>query len=263
MDIKKPATAPLLKTKYIGRHYIFLESVDSTSTYLAGMDPEIAVHGTVVAADHQTAGRGRMQNTWHSPPGLNLYFSVLLRPDIVPAKTPQLALVTAVALVTALKNYFPELHPGIKWPNDILVHDRKLAGILCEMQVEGDKIHHVIIGAGLNVNSRSETYPPELRGNAISLLDATGKISSREKLISGMLAELERCYELWLEQGLSPFLAVIDDNSAIRDREITVIAQHKEITGIARGLSGDGYLKLETPEGISEFPAGEVHVIRK
>jgi BirA family biotin operon repressor/biotin-[acetyl-CoA-carboxylase] ligase len=213
-----------------------------------------------VAADRQTAGRGRMQNTWHSPAGLNLYFSVLLRPEIVPAKIPQLALVTAVGLITALKNNFPDLNPRIKWPNDILVQDRKLAGILCEMQMEADKIHHVIIGAGINVNSRSGTYPPDLRGQAISLLDATGLTSSREKLIADILTELERCYELWLEQGLTPFLAMIDENSAIRDREITVVMQNKEISGIARGLSDDGYLKLETPEGILKFPAGEVHL---
>ncbi len=263
MNINKLEAAPLLKTKYIGKHYVFLESVDSTSTYLAAMDPEAAVHGTVVTADAQTAGRGRMQNTWHSPAGLNLYFSVLLRPAIVPAKIPQLALVTAVALVTALKNNYPDLHTGVKWPNDILVQDRKLAGILCEMKVEGDKIHHVIIGAGININSRSETYPPELRGRAISLLDATGKVSSREDLLSGILTELERCYELWLERGLSPFLAIIDDNSAISGREITVVTQNKEITGIARGLSDDGYLRLETPDGILQFPAGEVHLIRK
>jgi BirA family biotin operon repressor/biotin-[acetyl-CoA-carboxylase] ligase len=263
MNINKLEPESLLKTKYIGKHYVFLESVDSTSTYLAAMDPEAAVHGTVVTADAQTAGRGRMQNTWHSPAGLNLYFSVLLKPDIVPAKTPQLALVTAVALMTALKSNFPDLHPGVKWPNDILVQDRKLAGILCEMRIEADKIHHVIIGAGINVNSRSETYPPELRGRAISLLDATGKKSSREQLIADILTELEKCYELWLEKGLPPFIEIIEGNSAINDREITVVTQNKEITGIARGLSDDGYLRLETPDGILQFPAGEVHLIRK
>jgi len=251
---------PLLKTKCIGKSYVYLETVDSTSTYLAAMDPAIAVHGTVVAADRQTAGRGRMQNIWHSPAGLNLYFSVLLRPDIVPAKTPQLALVTAVALITALKNNFPDLHPRVKWPNDILVQDKKLAGILCEMRVEADKINHVIIGSGINVNSRSEIYPRELRNRAISLLDATGKISSRETLMADVLMEMEKCYGLWLKQGLPPFLEIIEENSAISDREITVVTQSKEITGIARGLSDDGYLKLETPEGIMEFPAGEVHL---
>ncbi len=260
MSINNLDAESLLETKFIGKCYVFLETVDSTSTYLAAMDPATAVHGTVVAADRQTAGRGRMQNTWHSPAGLNLYFSVLLRPDLVPEKTPQLALVTAVALMTALKNNFPALQPRIKWPNDILVQDRKLAGILCEMRVEADKIHHVIIGAGINVNSRSETYPPELRGRAISLLDATGRKSSREKLIADILMELEKCYELWLEQGLPPFISIIEENSAISDREITVVTQDKKITGIARGLSDDGYLRLETPEGILEFPAGEVHL---
>ncbi len=163
--------------------------------------------------------------------------------------------------MTALKNRFPDLTPGVKWPNDILVKDRKLAGILCEMRLEADKIQHVIIGAGINVNSRSETYPTELRDRAISLLDATGTVSDREQLIADMLMELENCYELWLEQGLSPFISLIEENSALRNREITVATQNKEITGIARGLSDEGYLMLETPEGILQFTAGEVHLI--
>lgn len=255
--------AALTRTRFMGRNYIYLESVDSTNSYLARMGPAEAVHGTVVAADHQTAGRGRMQNRWHSPAGLNLYFSALLRPDIPPAKIPQLALVAAVALMSALKYNFPGLYPQIKWPNDILVRGRKLAGILCEMRTEADKVCHVIIGAGINVNSRSETYPPELRDTAISLLESTGKVSDREKLIADILMELERYYELWLEQGLSPLIPIIEENSAIRDQEVTVVMQDKETAGIARGLSDAGCLRLQTPEGILQFPAGEVHLIRK
>ncbi len=115
---------------------------------------------------------------------------------------------------------------------------------------------------GINGNSRSETYPPELKDKAISLLDATGKVSSREKLIADILTELEKSYELWLEQGLPSFIAMIEKNSAISNREITVVTQSKEITGIARGLSDEGYLRLETSEGILQFPAGEVHLKR-
>lgn len=251
---------PLLKTKYMGKSYIYRDSVDSTSTVLSARHPAQAVHGTVVVADRQTAGRGRMQRTWYSPAGANLYFSVLLRPDILPVKTPQLALVTAAAFMRVLEHQFPDLCPTVKWPNDILVHGRKLAGILCEMQAEADAVHHVIIGVGVNVNSRCRRYTAELRDSAISLLDATGKISSRQELIAAILIELEKGYELWLKKGLTPFIPFIEENSAIRDRNVTVVMSNREITGTARGLSDDGYLILETEDGTVEIHSGEVHV---
>lgn len=260
VPIMSSGISPLLETKFMGKKHVYLESVDSTSTFLANMHPGDAIHGTVVIADRQTAGRGRMRRSWYSPPGTNLYFSLLLSPDTAPAKAPQLALITAVALIKILKNKFPGLLPTVKWPNDILLHGRKLAGILCEMQTRGDRACQVIIGVGVNVNGRSETYDDNLRDNAISLLDATGRVSSRQELIADILTELEACYELWMESGLEPFIAFLDKNSAIRDRRITVFMQSREITGIARGLSHDGRLQLETPGGTLLLSSGEVHV---
>ncbi len=259
----KLEVSPLLKSKFIGKSYFYLESVDSTSSYLAAMDPHEAVHGAVVAADRQTAGRGRMENTWCSPPGTNLYFSILLRPEIVPLKAPQLALVTSAALIRVFKQKYPGLHPAVKWPNDILVQGRKLAGILCEMQTEEDRVSRVIIGIGINVNSKSESYPLELRECAISIRDATGATSSRQVLIAYVLTELEKCYELWLQQGLSPFIKFLENNSATRDREIIAVIQNREVSGIDRGISDEGYLMLETSDGLIQVPAGEVHLKKK
>jgi len=259
----KLEVSPLLKSKCIGKSYVYLESVDSTSSYLAAMEPDEAVHGAVVAADRQTAGRGRMQNTWYSPPGTNLYFSILLRPDIVPLKAPHLALVTAAALVKVFKQKYPGLHPTVKWPNDILVQGRKLAGILCEMQSDEDRVRRVIIGIGINVNGKSESYPLELRERSISLRDATGATSSRQDLIASILTEFEKCYELWLQQGLSPFMKILENNSAIKDSEIIAVMQNREVSGIARGISDEGYLILETPDGLIQLPAGEVHLKKR
>ena len=251
---------PFLKTKYIGKRYVYLDAVDSTSTHLAAMNPAEAVHGTVVAADRQTAGRGRMQRTWYSPPETNLYFSVLLIPDIVPAKAPQLALVTAAVLLHVLKDNFPGLDPHVKWPNDILLKGRKLAGILCEMRVEAERVRHVIIGIGINVNGKGESYPPELRDSAISLRDATGKKSRRQELMAAILSEMEKRYELWLDKGLLPFIEFLEENSAIKDHDIIVVLQNREISGIARRISDDGDLIIETPNGMVQLPAGEVHM---
>ncbi|UCH80129.1 MAG: biotin--[acetyl-CoA-carboxylase] ligase [Nitrospiraceae bacterium] len=259
----KLEVSQLLKSKFMGKSYVYLESVDSTSSYLASMDNDKAVHGAVVAADRQTAGRGRMQNTWYSPPGTNLYFSVLLQPEIVPQKAPLLALVTAAALMKVFKQKYPGLHPEVKWPNDILVQGRKLAGILCEMQTEEDKVSRVIIGIGINVNGKSESYPFELRERAISLRDATGATSSRQVLIASILTEFEKCYELWLQQGLSPFKKILENNSATRDSEIIAVMNNREVRGIARGISDEGYLMIETSDGLVQLPAGEVHIKKK
>lgn len=251
---------PFLKTISVGRRYKYFKTIDSTNTYLASLYPSQAVHGMVVAADRQTAGRGRMQRSWHSPAGENLYFSILLRPEIVPTKVPQLALVTVAALLKVLISRFPDLSPKVKWPNDILVQGRKLAGILCEMRSEMGAGCSVIIGIGINVNSRHAKYPAELRDSVISLLDATGKIANRQKLVVHILAQLETCYEIWLKEGLQPFIDFLEDNSALKNQEITVVIGDREITGTVRGLSGNGALKLETPDGILQISSGEVHL---
>jgi BirA family biotin operon repressor/biotin-[acetyl-CoA-carboxylase] ligase len=158
---------------------------------------------------------------------------------------------------------YPGLHPAVKWPNDILVQGRKLVGILCEMQTEEDRVSRVIIGIGINVNSQSESYPLELRERVISLRDATGETSSRQVLIVSILAEFEKCYELWLLQGLSPFMKILENNSATRDCEIIAVMQNREVSGIARGISDEGYLMLETPDGLIQLPAGEVHLKKR
>jgi BirA family biotin operon repressor/biotin-[acetyl-CoA-carboxylase] ligase len=131
------------------------------------------------------------------------------------------------------------------------------------MKSEEDRVRRVIIGIGINVNSKSESYPLELRKRAISLRDATGATSSRQDLIASILTELEKCYELWLQQGLSPFMEILENNSAIRDCEIIAVTQNREVSGIARGLSDEGYLMLETPDGLIKLPAGEVHLKKR
>jgi len=143
---------PLLTTRMIGRHYVFLESVDSTNRQAALQAESGAPEGTVVVADGQTVGRGRMGRAWVSPAGLNAYLSILLMPRVEPARVSTLPLVAGLAVALAIERIAPGLRPLVKWPNDILINGRKACGILCELEAETDRIRRVVCGIGVNLN---------------------------------------------------------------------------------------------------------------
>ncbi|HWS15327.1 MAG TPA: biotin--[acetyl-CoA-carboxylase] ligase, partial [Candidatus Methylomirabilis sp.] len=143
-----------------------LAVTDSTNRVAMEMAEHGAKHGTVVVADAQTAGRGRMGRRWESPPGKNLYVSMLLRPPVPTVEAPQLSLVTGVALADAVEAM--GVSASLKWPNDLYLGERKAAGILAEMASDPDGVRHVVIGVGLNVNMEEADFPPVLRGRATS-----------------------------------------------------------------------------------------------
>jgi BirA family biotin operon repressor/biotin-[acetyl-CoA-carboxylase] ligase len=145
----------------------WLARVDSTQQVARDLARAGAAEGTAVVAEEQTAGRGRLGRPWHSPPGENLYCSVVLRPPLAPGEVPQIALVAGIAVAAAVEEVTGR-RPAIKWPNDVLLDGKKVAGILTEMESEIDRVHHVIAGIGVNLNTRR--FPRELRDKASSLL---------------------------------------------------------------------------------------------
>ena len=151
-----------LMTKRLGQHIHYEESVDSTQKIALRLSLDGAPEGTVVIAEEQTAGRGRLARPWHSPKYTGVWMSVILRPNLLPQKAPQLTLIVAVAVVQAIEE-LTTLHPQIKWPNDLLVNGKKITGILTELQAESDRINSVIIGIGMNANQEEESYPEDLR----------------------------------------------------------------------------------------------------
>ena len=195
-----------LKTRKIGKHYSFKEEISSTNSFLSDLPLSDCHDGMAMVADKQTAGRGRMQRSWFSPSKTNLQFSVLLQPKKNLWDIPQLALVAAVSVVDALKRVVPDVDAGIKWPNDILVGGKKLAGILCEMQAEADIIHKVILGIGINVNTEKKQFPSSISKIATSLQIETGETINRSLLIAELLNSLDHQYRRWLKDGLEPFL---------------------------------------------------------
>jgi BirA family biotin operon repressor/biotin-[acetyl-CoA-carboxylase] ligase len=177
------------------------ETVDSTQIVLAGLANAGAEEGTVVTARHQTAGRGRRGRWWWDAPGASLLLSVLLRPPVVVAQAPQISLVAGLAVAEALTD--AALVPArIRWPNDVLIDRRKVAGVLPEAGAGADgRVAHVLLGIGINVDQRE--FPAQLRDAATSLRLATGASPDRDRLLAAVLDALERRYDEWLDRGFA------------------------------------------------------------
>jgi len=235
---------------------VFTE-LDSTSLYLKRKARAGAPHGLVAVAETQTAGSGRRGRRWHSPAGLNLYFSVLLRPDMGFAEVAPFSLAVAVALKWALDPLGGELM--IKWPNDLYGRGRKLAGILAEMEPGPEGPAFVIIGIGLNVNAGRDDFPPELRGRATSLALEYGRCFDRGELLGVVLEKLARVEEIYRGQGLRGELGEsINSAFYLRGREIVVVSGKERVRGVARGIDDRGRLRLLGREGRELlFAAGE------
>lgn len=247
---------PGLTTTVIGRTYRHYHSVSSTNDAARQLAREGAPEGTVVVAEEQTGGRGRLGRGWHSPRG-GLWVSVILRPAAPPARAPEVTFVAAVACVEALRRY-PGLEIAVKWPNDLLWKGRKLGGILTEMSGEFDRINHIALGIGLNVNLEAADFPAGL-GAVTSLSAITGFSLSRAGLLQELLAVLEHWYNVWLTDGFAPVLAAWKRVHHGPGRPVRVVGIDGVCTGAAVGVDDDGALLVRTASGRTErILAGDV-----
>ena len=215
-----------LKTKAIGQNYFHHDMLSSTMDYAFQLGVEGAAEGTVVCAEGQTKGRGRMERPWTSPKGKGLYFSLILRPNLFPADAAKITLFSAVAICEAISQS-TGIKTSIKWPNDLLIQDKKVAGILTELSAEMDRVRFIVIGVGLNVNSSLKQLPP----NATSLKQASGKNLSRVVLLQDIFQRIEYWYEILNKNGFGP---VID-----RWRQLTSTLGKKITIGDVKGKAVD------------------------
>jgi BirA family biotin operon repressor/biotin-[acetyl-CoA-carboxylase] ligase len=252
---------PLLETEWLGRPFIFLDCVDSTNLRARALAREGAVEGTVVVADSQTGGRGRMHRSWVSPAGVNLYCSIVLRPPVASYRVPEIPLVAAVALHEAFSAECAGLDAAIKWPNDIVVRGRKLCGILCEMESEPDFTHFVVVGFGVNVNL--DPVPDELREIATSMVIETGRQLSRATLLASVFNRFERLYREWcLREDLGFLVPALEAHAWLKGRELRIEQFNRVLCGTEAGLSPQGHLLLRTPDGtILPVSSGEAHLL--
>jgi BirA family transcriptional regulator, biotin operon repressor / biotin---[acetyl-CoA-carboxylase] ligase len=237
-----------LKTKFLGQSIQYEETVDSTQKIAQKIAYERAPEGTIVVAEEQTLGRGRMDRKWYSPKYTGIWMSIILRPKIPLAKAPQLTLIAAVAVVQAIEE-LTELTPQIKWPNDILVNGKKMTGILTELQAEADQINSVIIGIGINVNQQREDFPEDLKLIATSIAIEQGTIISRAAIIRTVLTHLEGLYLLYLEKGFYPIKLLWEGYAISIGKELIARTLTSVIKGKALGITDDGVLKIEDETG--------------
>ena len=236
-----------LKTSFIGRNIDYQESTGSTQKIAHQLSNDDAPEGTVVVAEEQVSGRGRMDRKWHSPKYTGIWMSIILRPNILPARAPQLTLLAAVAVVQAMEEV-TGLVPEIKWPNDILINGRKVTGILTELQAEADRINSVIIGIGINVNQ--ESFPEDIEQTATSLLIEKGEAVSRTELIKSVFAQLEKLYSIYLENGFLPIKLLWESYAVSIGKTLKARTLTSVIEGRALGITDDGVLKIEDKDGV-------------
>lgn len=220
---------------------------DSTNSRAVHLAEEGAHHGTVVCADSQTGGRGRFGRRWESPPGLNLYVTLLLRPPVEPQQAPRLTLVTAVALAAAVEET-AGVPAGLKWPNDLYLKGRKAAGILAEMSADADRLRHVVIGIGLNVNAVRSDFPGELRKTATSLRLAAGRSIPRVEVLARLLVRFSERYREFLSGGLEALLPEWNRRCLLAGRRVLLRFRDTDLRGTVLRVDEEGAL-LFRPEG--------------
>ncbi|HYG68755.1 MAG TPA: biotin--[acetyl-CoA-carboxylase] ligase [Anaeromyxobacteraceae bacterium] len=251
---------PLLNTHDLGQAIHAADAVGSTNDRAKALAEEGAAHGEVVVAEAQTAGRGRRGRAWSSPPGRNVYLSVVLRPDLPPGRAPELTLVAAVAVCDALRQ--AGVDAGIKWPNDLLAGGRKIAGILTELGSDADRVSWVVVGVGVNVNARAEDFPEELRGAATSVLLERGGPAPRALFTAALLTSLERWLDLHAEEGFEPIRDAWRERSVTLGRDVRVRGDGRELVGRAEDIDAMGALLVRTADGLERVLVGDVEQVR-
>ncbi|MDX9872204.1 MAG: biotin--[acetyl-CoA-carboxylase] ligase [Clostridia bacterium] len=207
-----------------------------------------APEGTVVAAEKQLSGKGRMGRPWVSDSGVGLWFSIVLKPPIMPAQAAQLTFVSAVAVCRAVRE-FTGLDARIKWPNDILLNDKKICGILTELSAEIDRINYMVAGIGLNVNHRDADFAPEIAGKAGSLAMSAGKEFRRAEVLICVLNSFAEVYQQYLSAGFARILAEWRRLNCVLGEEVEIISARETYRGYAVDIDADGQLLVKTKAG--------------
>ena len=240
----------LLRTRVLGQRCHAFDVLDSTNTCLYALGRQGEPEGTIVLADEQTAGRGQADKVWISPPHRNLYASVLLRPLITPAQAPLLSLLAAVALVDTLRHEGAGC--GIKWPNDVLIQQRKVAGILTEMETHQDAVQFVVVGIGVNVNMTEEDMEDHLSSvaqPATSLQVSLGREIAREEMLAALMGSLEAWYQRFITQGETVLQAAWEARSLMHGRRIRARTPGATWEGTAETIDRAGRLGLRQDDG--------------
>jgi BirA family biotin operon repressor/biotin-[acetyl-CoA-carboxylase] ligase len=225
-----------------------LGTVDSTQSIAQQWIAKGAEEGALVLAEEQTGGRGRRGRAWHSPPGKGVWMSLILQPQIPLQFMPQLTLLAAVAVCRAIGK-LAQVPVGIKWPNDLLIRDKKVCGILLESKAEDERLVHVVAGIGISANLAPEDYPEHLSDIATSLLIESGRRIDRHELIGEVLLQFELLYDAYLQQGFEPIRLLWEALNVTVGRPLLIQQGNESIQAVATGIDKQGALEVRTPDG--------------
>jgi len=248
-----------LRSKWTGCEVVFYEEAGSTNVEAKMLADQGAVHGTLIVADSQSGGKGRRGRSWHSPKGSSIAMSLILKPELEPEKASMLTLVQAMAVTKALED-ISGISPQIKWPNDILVNEKKVCGILTEMNLDKTKISSIIIGCGINVNQ--DDFQEDIADIATSLKRETGQSFNRAELIGSVCRYFEEYFEQFMDtKDLSGIFDEYNSYLISKERMVKVLDPKGEFTGEAIGINVQGELMVKRTDGeIVKVYAGEVSV---
>lgn len=238
-----------LTTKRYGRQVHYYDSVDSTQLVAHELVRAGAPDGTIVIAEHQTAGRGRMMREWESSEGKGIWMTVIIRPNVAPHQAPQFTLVTAVSIVQAMKASFKNFTPEIKWPNDILVNGKKTTGILTEMVAEADRIQALLIGIGINVNQQREDFPDELQSIATSIALEEGEQIERVHFVAKVLEFLENYSDHYVKNGFGMIKTLWEESSGTIGKQVKATTLREVVEGEAVSITESGVLEIRQANG--------------
>ncbi|HSW64889.1 MAG TPA: biotin--[acetyl-CoA-carboxylase] ligase [Dissulfurispiraceae bacterium] len=238
--------------------YPALASTNSTAVELAGAG---CPDGTVVVADVQSSGRGRMARTWNSPPGVNIYMSIILRPTIAMRDAGVLTLLTGVACANAL-HHCSRCEISLKWPNDLLIGTCKVGGILTELRADPDRIQFAVIGIGINVNFHKEHMPREISQIATSLAHESGKRFSRTEVLAAVILQMDKWLNIFESEGKKPVLDEWLTLSSTIGKKVTVTTHRGTLHGLAEAIDDEGFLLVQPDSGsLQRIHSGDISYV--
>lgn len=234
-----------LKTRAFGRHLHCYRRIGSTNATAIELAEHGAPEGTIVVAEEQTKGRGRLGRHWHSPAGLGIWSSVILRPPVAPAQTAGLSLLAALAFAETSEAELG-LDVKLKWPNDGLIGGRKVCGVLVELSAEADRVHYAVCGVGINVAHGAKDFPSALRKTAGSLAMAKGGPIARLAFYRAFLLRFETIYRRFRQEGLAPLLPDYRQRSQLLGNKVTVRQGRQKVAGVAVAIDDNGGLVVRS-----------------
>jgi len=252
-----------LKTEFIGKNCLFYSELTSTNDQAKKIVNENTniENGTVVITEKQTNGKGRQGRNWVSPEKSGVYFSIILKPNITPMETPQITLITGIAVANAI-NKITKLKSGIKWPNDVIINGKKVCGILTEMTAEVDKVKYVIVGIGINVNN--DKFENIIKDKATSLKIESGINLKRADVIAAVIEEFEVLYKIYADK--KDFSLFIDRYKKLclnMNKQVKAVFKDRQITGTVCDIGQNGQLIIKTSNDTVSIISGEVSLTLK